>query len=181
MDDSLEWTNARIAYHIVPQTDLQPCFDKYGFEGAYHQFWWSTHRTRWWGRALRMVIFGSDRCRRDRDGRSHVRTRVQSRADVECLAVARSLYGPTRIASDDNAARGCARLIPGLFPGRLRPSSGTSPNTASVRRRRNPEFHAPGGLPVADFPSQCHGHILHPRRFRLPNGVLWDALPDDCR
>ena len=127
------------------------------------------------------MTFESDRCRRNRDGRSHVRTRAQSRADVECLARARSWYGPTRIASDDSAARGCARLIPDPFPGRLRPSSGTSPNTASVRRRRNPVFYASGGLPVADIPSQCHGHILHPRRFRLPNGVPGDALPDDCR
>ena len=53
-------------------------------------------------------------------GRSHLRTRAQSRAGIECPRARVPQYGRMRIFSNDRPAHGCARVIPGPFPGRLR-------------------------------------------------------------
>ena len=104
------------------------------------------------------MTFASDRRRRDWVGRSHERTHAQSRAGVGCLARARSLYDPTRIASDDSAARGCAVLIPGAFPACLQLPANTSRNTASVRRRRNPNSTPRSASQWRNTPRSDIGH-----------------------
>ena len=103
-----------------------------------------------------VVTFVAGRRRGDWLDRSHVRTRAQPRAEVECRARTRSSLGPAQIVSEDNAALGCAPLIPDAFPGRLRPSLGTSPNTTSVHPRRNPQLVAPDSFSGPGYPSQRH-------------------------
>ena len=112
------------------------------------------------------ATLASDRRRRDWGDRSHVRTHAQSRADVECLARARSFYGPTRVDSHDSAAHGCARLIPDSFPRRLRLSPATGRNSVSVRRLRNPNFTPRTASRAEDTSHRDIGHNAHPPRFR---------------
>ena len=81
---------------------------------------------------VRYGVFVDDARRRDWVGRSHVRTRAQSRANVERPARAQSLCGPTQIADDDSAARGRARLIVGAYS-RRRVRAGTPRGTSTTK------------------------------------------------
>ena len=66
------------------------------------------------------TMFASERSLRDSVDSSLVHTPAHSRAEIECRPRRHALYAEVRFATDDSAAHGCARLIPGLFPGRLR-------------------------------------------------------------
>ena len=63
---------------------------------------------------------------------SHVRTRAQLCADIECRLGADSLYGETRIPSDDSSACTCVIVGTQTVPGRLRRCNAHSfgPNAA---------------------------------------------------
>ena len=64
-----------------------------------------------------------------------------------------TLYRRMRVFSDDRDALCCARLIPDPLPRRLRLSSVTGPNIASVGHRPNPHLQAPHGHTGAENPS----------------------------
>lgn len=95
--------------------------------------------------------------------------RLRSHTRVLNTTRARSFDGPTRTASDDRAARGCARLIPDAFPRRLRLSPSTSWGTASVRRRWSPQLHALDGLTGAEYLTATWITGTHSRPYGRPH------------
>ena len=70
--------------------------------------------------AEHVTTFASERSLRDSVDSSLVHTPAHSRAEIECRPRRHALYAEVRFATDDSAAHGCARLIPGPFPGRFR-------------------------------------------------------------